>query len=114
MVLPHVKEFESFPTLGPGGRALADINGRAASIECYLDLHAKGVPPPVARWTNYKEDANAYHGALQDKERYTRAFFDHDRRKGTYNTAKLSGVLAAIVTACTGMAQDMLVEDCED
>ena len=31
MVLPPLKEFE-FPTIGPGGQALADINGRAASI----------------------------------------------------------------------------------
>jgi hypothetical protein len=93
MVLPHLKEFESFPTIGPGGQALADINERAASIECYLDLQTKTSPPPIVRWTNYKEDANVYHGALQDKERYTRAFFDNVGRGGAYDTSKLTRVL---------------------
>lgn len=111
IVLPHLKEFESFPTLGPGGPTLADINGRAASIECYLDLRAKGSPSPIVRWTNYKEDADCYHGALQHKDRYTRAFFDDARRDPSYDTAKLSSVLAAIVAACTEMAQDMYVEN---
>jgi HEPN/Toprim N-terminal domain 1 len=111
MVLPHLKEFESFPTIGPGGQVLADINGRAASIECYLDLHAKGSPPPLVRWTNYKEDVNTYHGALQDKERYTRVFFDNAGRGGTYNTAKLSSVLEAVVGVCTAMAEDMRAEE---
>jgi len=111
MVLPHLKEFESFPTVGPGGQALADINGRAASIECYLDLHAKGSPPPLVRWTNYKEDVNTYHGALQGKERYTKVFFDNAGRGGTYNTSKLSSVLEAVVGACTAMAEDMRADD---
>jgi hypothetical protein len=82
MVLPPLKEFEAFPAIGPGGTAPADINGRAASIECYLNLHADGFPPPLVRWTNYKEDVGTYHGALQDKERYTRAYFDNVGRVG--------------------------------
>jgi hypothetical protein len=111
MVLPHLQEFEFFPTIGPGGRALADINGQAASIECYLDLYARGAPPPVVRWTNYKEEANGYHGVLQDKERYTRSFFDNAHRDDTYNTVKLSSVLAAIVDTCRAMAEDMRADN---
>jgi hypothetical protein len=111
MFLPHLKEFESFPTIGPGGQALTDINGRAASIECYLDLEAKGSPPPLVRWTNYKEDVNTYHGALEDKERYTKVFFDNAGRGGTYNTSKLSSVLGAVVGVCTAMAEDMDADD---
>jgi hypothetical protein len=111
MVLPHLEEFEFLPTIGPGGQALADINGRAASIECYLDLYARGVPPPVVRWTNYKEEANAYHGALLDKDRYTRSFFANAHRDYTYNTVKLSTVLAAIVDTCTAMAEGMLANN---
>ena len=111
MVLPPLKEFESFPTVGPGGQALADINGRAASIECYLDLHAKGSPSPLVRWTNYKEDVNTYHGALQDKERYTKVFFDNAGRGDTYNTSKLSSVLEAVVGVCTAMAEEMRADN---
>jgi hypothetical protein len=72
MVLPNLKEFETFPAAGPGGQALADINGCAASIERYLDLHAPGMPAPLVRWTNYKEDVGTYQGALQAKDRYSR------------------------------------------
>jgi hypothetical protein len=111
MVLPRIKEFESFPTVGPGGKASADINGRAASIECYLDLRANGSPPPLVRWTNYKEDLSTYHGALQDKERYTKVFFDSEVCCGTYDTSKLSKVLEAIVSVCAAMAEDLRVDD---
>lgn len=51
MVLPTLKEFEAFPTAGPGGETLANINGCAASMECYLDLLAPGLPVPLVRWT---------------------------------------------------------------
>jgi len=111
MVLPHLQEFETFPTIGPDGQALADINGRAASIECYLDLHAKGLPSPLVRWTIYKDDMSTYHGALQDKERYARRFFDNSGRGGTYDTSKLSSVLEAVVGVCTAMAEDMRADD---
>jgi hypothetical protein len=66
------------------------------------------------RWTNYKEDVNTYHGALQDKERYTKAFFDNAGRGGTYNTSKLSSVLDAVVGVCTAMAEDMRADDDDD
>src|SRR5215217_3802488 len=37
MQLPSVAEFFNFNTIGPTGIGRADINGRAAAIECYLD-----------------------------------------------------------------------------
>lgn len=36
--LPDMPDFAEFDTIGPNGRHEADINGRAAAIECYLDL----------------------------------------------------------------------------
>jgi hypothetical protein len=36
--LPDSPTFADFQTVGPNGRHRADINGRAAAIECYLDL----------------------------------------------------------------------------
>ena len=41
MVLPDLEELRNFPARGPGGVACADINGRAAAIECYLYLSLK-------------------------------------------------------------------------
>lgn len=105
-VLPS-KEFGSFPTTGPGGKALADINGRAASIECYLDLHVGGLPEPMVQWTNYKEDTGTYQGALQEKERYSKAFYNNAGQGGSYDTSKLSQVLDSIVAVCTTMAGDL-------
>jgi len=107
MVLPHLKEFEAFPTIGPSGHTQADINGRAASIECYLDLYAAGLPSPVVRWANYKEDVQAYQGSLENKDRYSKAFFEKAKRQRKYDTSKLSHVLDAIFSVCTAMAEDM-------
>jgi hypothetical protein len=111
MMLPDLKEFEAFPATGPGGQALADINGCAASIECYLDLNACGMPAPLVRWTNYKEDVGAYQGALQAKDRYSKAFHDNAGRGGAYDTSKLSSILDAIVNVCTAMAGDLRAGD---
>jgi hypothetical protein len=107
MVLPSLQSFESFRCMGPGGEALADINGRAASIECYLDLGADGLPPPLVRWTNYKDDVKAYQGALQDKERYSKAFFDNFGHDAAYDASKLLDVLRTVVGVCTAMAEEM-------
>jgi hypothetical protein len=70
ITLPPISAFDSFSVVGPAGEALADINARAASIECYLDLYADGLPPPMVRWTNFKEEIGGYQGALLGKERY--------------------------------------------
>lgn len=45
MLLPDLDEFREFITLGPEGLNTSDINGRAAAIECYLDLHLSQYPP---------------------------------------------------------------------
>lgn len=108
MMLPPMKTFEAFPTVGPDGETLADINGHAAAIECYVDLYADGLPPPLVRWTNYKEDVDAYQGALQQKDRYSRAFFDKAGRGVGYDMSKLSDALEAITRVCTTIAVDLL------
>lgn len=107
MVLPALDAFKSFPTTGPEGVALADINGRAASIECYLDLCGDKLPSPVVRWTNYKEDVGVYHGSLQHKGQYSKAFFELAGRNG-YDLSKLQCALNAIVGVCTELSEEML------
>src|ERR1700730_12785792 len=56
IVLPDHEAFRNFPAIGPEGTRNADINGRAAAIECYLDLRLPNYGPPVVRWSNYKKD----------------------------------------------------------
>lgn len=74
MLLPTLQCFRSFPARGPDGDHQADINGRAAAIECYLDHRLNDYPPPRIIWTNYKSDTDTYQGSLEHKESYTRAF----------------------------------------
>jgi len=97
--LPDLDELRSFPTIGPNGEHLADINGRAAAIECYLKL-----PPDCRiRWTNYDPKAGEYHGAIDQREaeksRQRDAFL-----KATscddYPFEKIRKVLDIIVEAC--------------
>lgn len=111
LTLPALDAFKYFPTIGPEGEGTSDINGRAAAIECYLDLGAAGLPRPLVRWTNFKEDVALYQGALEQKDSYCRAFFDRAGRGDPYDTSKLSALLGAIVDACTAMATEMLGKD---
>src|SRR3546814_7822036 len=74
MLLPDIEAVRDFPTKGPTGEQRSDINGRGAAIECYLDHRLHDYPPPRVVWTNYKRDADIYHGALEHKESYAKAF----------------------------------------
>lgn len=111
LTLPALDAFKNFPTIGPDGERTSDINGRAAAIECYLDLGTAGLPRPLVRWAHFKEDVSLYQGALEQKDRYCRAFFDRAGRGEPYNTSKLSAVLRGIVNVCTVMATEMLRKD---
>ena len=100
MVLPDVEELRRFPALGPEGLNDCDINGRAAAIECYLDLNLAGYPPAQVIWSNYKRDIDAWHGALEHKESYDRHFMKQDANtlaSGAYDTSKLTQVLDALI-----------------
>ncbi|RWM06388.1 HEPN/Toprim-associated domain-containing protein [Mesorhizobium sp.] len=54
--LPDLPAFRSFQTIGPNGELKADINGRGAAIECYLNLDTKA----RVRWTSYNSKADTY------------------------------------------------------
>lgn len=104
-LLPDLEAFRAFPTRGPDGDGVADINGRGAAIECYLDHRLKGFGPPHVIWTNYKESLGIYHGALEHKEGYGRAFIKLGRDKlSDYDTTKLEKVLDALIAECVTMA----------
>lgn len=101
MLLPDHEAFRSFPAIGPEGTRNSDINGRAAAIECYLDLRLPNYGPPLVRWSNYKKDVDAWQGALEYKETYMRRFLEQapeTLRGGGYDTARLEWVLDAITT----------------
>ena len=109
MVLPTLDQFFTFPVRGPEGVTNADINGRAAAIECYLDLDLEGYPPARVLWTNYKKDIDIYHGALEHKESYTKAFLKQTIETisaGTYCIDKLQVALDTIISECCSAAME--------
>ncbi|HEX3672709.1 MAG TPA: HEPN/Toprim-associated domain-containing protein [Rhizomicrobium sp.] len=108
LVLPETDEFKSFPTRGPDGVALSDINRKAASIECYLDLVRPKLPAPQIVWTNYRKETDTYQGALEQKEAYTKAFLHQTSatvEDRSYDFSKIALVLTSLTHECSGIAQ---------
>ena len=99
--LPDLGEFEQFRTLGPAGPAYADINGRAAAIECYLDVG----PEAVVRWTNYKKELDCYHGELLGKRAAMLSFLRQAGVGGNYDFSKIAAVLETVLSECAAMRE---------
>lgn len=100
MLLPDLEELRKFKTLGPEGVNTSDINGRAAAIECYLDLNLEQYPPAQITWSNFKKDIDAWHGVLDFKESYSKYFYDQSDdmlRNGSYDTSKLLKLIDALI-----------------
>lgn len=68
--LPRLVELESYPTIGPAGSALMNVNDVAGGLELYLGsdvlTEASGTPMPV-QWTGYEAAVGAYQGELVSK-----------------------------------------------
>ncbi len=100
MLLPNLDEFKKFRTLGPEGVNTSNINGRAAAIECYLDLCLDQYPPAQVTWSNFKKDINVWHGVLDFKESYAKYFYEQSDKQlqdGTYNVSKLLKLTHALI-----------------
>jgi hypothetical protein len=107
IMLPDLDAFRAFPAQGPEGVRNADINRRAAAIECYLDLNLGDHPPARIVWTNYKKELGAYQGALEHKESYVRNFLKQTPETttdGGYDVSKIEAVLDCIIAECTAIA----------
>ena len=102
--LPDCESLREFNTIGPNGRWKADINGRAAAIECYLDLDWKQGQPPIVDWKNYKDSTKSYQGKLRHKDSYKRKFLDLRRREPEYDYSKIEAVLDSLISASVEIA----------
>ena len=105
MQLPQLSDFKNFPTEGPSGYSAEDINGRAAAIECYLDLTQHGLPEPVVRWTSFNKDLSVYQGELEHKSQYLKDFLDKREISDNYNSRKILSVLDALIRECVIVAE---------
>lgn len=100
MLLPDLEELRGFSTRGPEGVSVSDINGRAAAIECYLDLRLDQYSPPQVTWSNFKKDIDAWHGVLEFKESYSKHFYDQPDdllRNGGYDVSKILKLIDALI-----------------
>lgn len=104
--LPDWSEFERFPTQGPNGQDISNINGRAAAIECYLDLPADA----RIRWSSFIPKVGTYQGELIDKERYARSFLKQSAVKAHYDYGKLGAVLDSIIGFAVAMRERTMAE----
>jgi hypothetical protein len=72
LTLPDLDLGRSYPTIGPTGPAVADINGRACSIELYCGPTAltgdDGQLCPI-QWTGYDSGMKRYQGEPLEKEK---------------------------------------------
>ncbi len=101
--LPYLEAFSRFPTLGPSGEAVEDVNGRAVSIECFLDLAFGPCGPRAIRWTGFNPRRQTYQGELIAKERYAVAFFKNVNT-ANYDLSKLRFLWGHILQACAAEA----------
>lgn len=75
--LPELPTLRQYPTIGPSGSIVMDVNGMAASIELYLgnDVLAEdmGDLAPV-QWTGYDAGLRKYQGEVSCKDRIQERF----------------------------------------
>jgi hypothetical protein len=105
MRLPNLPELESVSTLGPSGGAIENINGKAASIEAYLDFTWETSRPAMVRWINFVESLNIYQGALESKTHYVRKFLDLRGDTRGYDMSKLEVVVKSILEISESIAR---------
>jgi hypothetical protein len=105
--LPDIDTFATFKTVGPTGENSGDINGRAAAIECYLDLDAAA----CVRWSSYNPNIDAYQGELLSKGRYAKQLLEQRARVDGYNYEKIERILDIIVAAAVDIRSSMLSEE---
>jgi HEPN/Toprim N-terminal domain 1 len=92
--LPDIPKLTAFPTVGPDGESVSDINGKAAAIECYLDLDKTA----RVRWTSYNEKTETYQGKLERKEHYAKKFLKQKERSNNYDYSLIEKVLDVLVS----------------
>lgn len=80
ITLPRLKSAESYPTIGPTGEALADINECACGIELYCGpkaLTKEDGQPCRIQWTAYSSGMKRYQGEPLDKDGVKKRFLNN-------------------------------------
>ena len=99
--LPDLPVFRDFETIGPSGAHRADINGRAAAIECYLDAG----PGAAVQWKNHHKELGVYHGELVAKGDVMREFLAQSTVNGDHDFSRIAAVVDMIASECTAIRE---------
>ena len=67
--LPVLRSARRYPSDGPSGRHLADINGKACSIELFFgpDVLGRGGKRSIVRWSGFDTSTRQYQGEVDSK-----------------------------------------------
>jgi len=96
LTLPELEFAKAYPTVGPTGPALANINGSACGIELYCGPVAltgeEGSLSPI-QWTGYDRTLRRYQGEPMDKDKIQERFFEVlDRSSDPVNDVELASI----------------------
>lgn len=98
ITLPNYKDFDNFKCKGPHGDSLENINGKAVSIECFLD-HSSIDDEIYVRWTSFNDKLIQYQGNIEPKNLLIKSF--HQYYKQEYDFTKLKYLVDYILESCT-------------
>lgn len=94
ITLPNYKDFDNFKCKGPQGDSLENINGKAVSIECFLD-HSSIDDEIYVRWTGFNDKLMQYQGNIEPKNLLIKSF--HQYYKQDYDFTKLKYLIDYIL-----------------
>ena len=94
ITLPNHVDFDNFKCKGPQGDSLENINGKAVSIECFLD-HNLIDEDIYVRWTGFNDKLTQYQGNIEPKNSLLKSFHQHYNQK--YDFSKLKYLIDYIL-----------------
>lgn len=94
ITLPKYKDFDNFKCKGPQGNSIENINGKAVSIECFLD-HSSIDDEIYVRLTGFNDKLMQYQGNIEPKNLLIKSF--HQYYKQDYDFTKLKYLIDYIL-----------------
>lgn len=85
--LPNYVDFDNFKCKGPQGDSLENINGKAVSIECFLD-HNLIDEDIYVRWTGFNDKLTQYQGNIEPKNLLLKLFHKHCNQEYDFSKMK--------------------------
>jgi hypothetical protein len=108
---PDIDLAKSYPTLGPSGTVIMDVNGLAASIELYLGedvVRDEGGDLIPIQWKSYDPSLKRYQGEITDKKgcwkRFSEKLAQEGDSRGSREGPEWRDLLLVANTLCTAFA----------